>query len=167
MCATGRGPARPTQRSDMRKLVLMATVLVLTGALVGGVSASAVRTINGTPKNDVLRGTRGRTRSTARPATTSSTEMPATTPWSGEAGTTWLSAGRGRTGFAAAPAETPRAQTPPTRSAATAKWSRACRSQPRLHLRLRRHRRPRRPRRLRRPGITAGSRIRARASAST
>ena len=43
----------------MRKLVLMATVLVLTGALVGGVSASAVRTINGTPKNDVLRGTRG------------------------------------------------------------------------------------------------------------
>jgi hypothetical protein len=43
----------------MRKLVLMAAVLVLTGALVGGVSASAVRTINGTPKNDVLRGTRG------------------------------------------------------------------------------------------------------------
>ena len=43
----------------MRKLVLMATVLVLTGALVGGVSASAVRTINGTPKNDVLRGTPG------------------------------------------------------------------------------------------------------------
>jgi hypothetical protein len=42
----------------MRKLVLMATVLVLTGALVGGVSASAVRTINGTPKNDVLRGTK-------------------------------------------------------------------------------------------------------------
>jgi hypothetical protein len=43
----------------MRKLVLMAAVLVLTGALVGGVSASAVRAINGTPKNDVLRGTRG------------------------------------------------------------------------------------------------------------
>jgi len=43
----------------MRKLALMATVLVLTGALVGGVSASAVRTINGTPKNDVLRGTKG------------------------------------------------------------------------------------------------------------
>jgi Ca2+-binding RTX toxin-like protein len=42
----------------MRKLVLMATVLVLTGALVRGVSASAVRTINGTPKNDVLRGTK-------------------------------------------------------------------------------------------------------------
>jgi Ca2+-binding RTX toxin-like protein len=42
----------------MRKLVLMATVLVLTGALVGSVSASAVRTINGTPKNDVLRGTK-------------------------------------------------------------------------------------------------------------
>ena len=42
----------------MRKFVLMATVLVLTGALVGGVSASALRTINGTPKNDVLRGTR-------------------------------------------------------------------------------------------------------------
>jgi hypothetical protein len=42
----------------MRKLVLMATVLVLTGTLVGGVSASAVRTINGTPKNDVLRGTK-------------------------------------------------------------------------------------------------------------
>src|SRR6266571_5253109 len=51
--------ALPTQRSDMRKLALMATVLVLTGALVGGVSASAVRTINGTPKNDVLRGTKG------------------------------------------------------------------------------------------------------------
>lgn len=43
----------------MRKLALMATLLVLTGALVGGVSASAVRTINGTPKNDVLRGTKG------------------------------------------------------------------------------------------------------------
>ncbi len=43
----------------MGKLALMATVLVLTGALVGGVSASAVRTINGTPKNDVLRGTKG------------------------------------------------------------------------------------------------------------
>jgi Ca2+-binding RTX toxin-like protein len=42
----------------MRKLVLVATVLVLTGALVGGVSASALRTINGTPKNDVLRGTK-------------------------------------------------------------------------------------------------------------
>ena len=43
----------------MRKFGLMAAVLVLTGALVGGVSASAVRTINGTPKNDVLRGTPG------------------------------------------------------------------------------------------------------------
>jgi RTX calcium-binding nonapeptide repeat (4 copies) len=43
----------------MRKFALMATVLGLTGALVGGVSASAVRTINGTPKNDVLRGTAG------------------------------------------------------------------------------------------------------------
>src|SRR6266540_3434987 len=43
----------------MRKLALMATLLFLTGALVGGVSASAVRTINGTPKNDVLRGTKG------------------------------------------------------------------------------------------------------------
>jgi hypothetical protein len=43
----------------MRKFALMATVLILTGALVGGVSASAVRTINGTPKNDVLRGTKG------------------------------------------------------------------------------------------------------------
>ena len=43
----------------MRKFALMAAVLVLTGALVGGVSASAVRTINGTPKNDVLRGTPG------------------------------------------------------------------------------------------------------------
>lgn len=43
----------------MRKLALMATLVVLTGALVGGVSASAVRTINGTPKNDVLRGTKG------------------------------------------------------------------------------------------------------------
>ena len=43
----------------MRKLALMVAVLVLTGALVGGVSASAVKTINGTPKNDVLRGTAG------------------------------------------------------------------------------------------------------------
>ena len=43
----------------MRKIALMATLVVLTGALVGGVSASAVRTINGTPKNDVLRGTKG------------------------------------------------------------------------------------------------------------
>jgi hypothetical protein len=43
----------------MRKFALMAAVLFLTGALVGGVSASAVRTINGTPKNDVLRGTAG------------------------------------------------------------------------------------------------------------
>jgi Ca2+-binding RTX toxin-like protein len=43
----------------MRKLALMAAVLALTGALVGGVSASAVRTINGTPKNDVLRGSPG------------------------------------------------------------------------------------------------------------
>ena len=43
----------------MRKLALMAAILVLTGALVGGVSASAVKTINGTPKNDVLRGTVG------------------------------------------------------------------------------------------------------------
>ena len=43
----------------MRKFALMAAVLVLTGALVGGVSASAMRTINGTPKNDVLRGTKG------------------------------------------------------------------------------------------------------------
>ncbi|HLB19141.1 MAG TPA: hypothetical protein VK613_08430 [Gaiellaceae bacterium] len=44
----------------MGKFALMAAaVLVLTGALVGGVSASAMRTINGTPKNDVLRGTKG------------------------------------------------------------------------------------------------------------
>ena len=43
----------------MRKFALMAAVLVLTGALVGSVSASAVRTISGTPKNDVLRGTPG------------------------------------------------------------------------------------------------------------
>jgi hypothetical protein len=43
----------------MRKLAFMAAVLVLTGALVGGVSASAVKTITGTPKNDVLRGTAG------------------------------------------------------------------------------------------------------------
>jgi len=43
----------------MRKLGLMAAILVLTGALVGGVSASAVKTINGTPENDVLRGTAG------------------------------------------------------------------------------------------------------------
>jgi hypothetical protein len=43
----------------MRRFALTVTVLVLTGALVGSVSASAVRTINGTPKNDVLRGTRG------------------------------------------------------------------------------------------------------------
>jgi len=43
----------------MRKLALMTAVLVLTGALVGGVSASAVKTINGTPKNDVLRGSAG------------------------------------------------------------------------------------------------------------
>jgi hemolysin type calcium-binding protein len=43
----------------MPKSVLIASVLVLTGALVGGVSASTLRTINGTPKNDVLRGTRG------------------------------------------------------------------------------------------------------------
>jgi hemolysin type calcium-binding protein len=43
----------------MRKFALIAALLVLTGALVGGVSASAVRAINGTPKNDVLRGTPG------------------------------------------------------------------------------------------------------------
>ena len=41
----------------MRRFALMAAVLFLTGALVGGVSASALRTINGTPRNDVLRGT--------------------------------------------------------------------------------------------------------------
>jgi hypothetical protein len=43
----------------MRKIALMATVVFLTGALVGGVSANAMKTINGTPKNDVLRGTPG------------------------------------------------------------------------------------------------------------
>ena len=43
----------------MRRIALMATVVFLTGALVGGVSASATKTINGTPKNDVLRGSAG------------------------------------------------------------------------------------------------------------
>jgi len=43
----------------MRKFAFIAAVLVLTGTLVAGVSASAVRTINGTAKNDVLRGTAG------------------------------------------------------------------------------------------------------------
>jgi hypothetical protein len=43
----------------MRKFAFMATVVFLTGALVGGVSASAMKTINGTPKNDVLRGSAG------------------------------------------------------------------------------------------------------------
>ena len=43
----------------MRRIALMATVVFLTGALVGGVSASAMKTINGTPKNDVLRGSPG------------------------------------------------------------------------------------------------------------
>ena len=41
----------------MRKVILIAGVLVLTGALVSGLSAAALRTIPGTPKNDVLRGT--------------------------------------------------------------------------------------------------------------
>ena len=43
----------------MRKFAFIAAVLVLTGTLVAGVSASAVRTINGTAKNDVLGGTAG------------------------------------------------------------------------------------------------------------
>ena len=43
----------------MRKFALMATVVFLTGALVGSVSAGAMKRINGTPKNDVLRGTPG------------------------------------------------------------------------------------------------------------
>src|SRR5580765_2689552 len=43
----------------MRKIALIATVVFLAGALVGGVSAGAMKTINGTPKNDVLRGSAG------------------------------------------------------------------------------------------------------------
>jgi hypothetical protein len=41
----------------MRKFVLIAAALGLAGALVAGVSASTLKTINGTSKNDVLRGT--------------------------------------------------------------------------------------------------------------
>jgi hypothetical protein len=43
----------------MRKIALIATVVFLAGALVGGVSAGAMKTINGTAKNDVLRGSAG------------------------------------------------------------------------------------------------------------
>jgi hypothetical protein len=41
----------------MRRIVLIAGVLVLTGALVAGSSAAPLKIINGTPKNDVLKGT--------------------------------------------------------------------------------------------------------------
>jgi len=41
----------------MRKIILITGILVLTGALVSGLSAATLRTIPGTPKNDVLRGT--------------------------------------------------------------------------------------------------------------
>ncbi len=41
----------------MRRIALIIGVLVLTGALVGGISAATMKTINGTPENDVLTGT--------------------------------------------------------------------------------------------------------------
>jgi hypothetical protein len=41
----------------MRKIILITGVLVLTGALVSSLSAATLRSIPGTPKNDVLRGT--------------------------------------------------------------------------------------------------------------
>jgi RTX calcium-binding nonapeptide repeat (4 copies) len=41
----------------MRRIALIIGVLVLTGALVAGISAATMKTINGTPKNDVLTGT--------------------------------------------------------------------------------------------------------------
>ena len=114
----------------MRKLVLMATVLVLTGALVGGVSASAVRTINGTPKNDVLRGTKGADTINGKAGNDKLYGNAGNDTLIGGSGNDLVVGGRGRTGSAAAAAKTPPAQTPRTRSAATAKWSRACRSHP-------------------------------------
>lgn len=43
----------------MRKIALIVGVLVLTGVVAAGISAATMRTIVGTPKNDVLRGTPG------------------------------------------------------------------------------------------------------------
>jgi Ca2+-binding RTX toxin-like protein len=40
----------------MRKIILITGLIVLTGALVSGLSAAALRTIPGTAKNDVLKG---------------------------------------------------------------------------------------------------------------
>jgi len=41
----------------MRRIALIIGVLVLTGAFVAGISAATMKTINGTPRNDVLTGT--------------------------------------------------------------------------------------------------------------
>jgi Ca2+-binding RTX toxin-like protein len=41
----------------MRKIVFIAGVLIASGALVAGIYAAPMKTIGGTPKNDVLRGT--------------------------------------------------------------------------------------------------------------
>jgi len=41
----------------MRKIALIVGVFILTGVVVAGISAATMRTIVGTPKNDVLRGT--------------------------------------------------------------------------------------------------------------
>ena len=41
----------------MRKIALIVGVFVLTGVVVAGISAATMKTIVGTPKNDVLRGT--------------------------------------------------------------------------------------------------------------
>jgi Ca2+-binding RTX toxin-like protein len=43
----------------MRKIAFTALVLIASGALVAGPSAAPLKTITGTPKNDVLRGTAG------------------------------------------------------------------------------------------------------------
>jgi hypothetical protein len=43
----------------MRRIALITGVLVLTGALVAGISAATMKTINGTARNDVLSGTPG------------------------------------------------------------------------------------------------------------
>src|SRR2546429_9423292 len=41
----------------MRRIALIIGVLVLSGAFVAGISAATMKTINGTPRNDVLTGT--------------------------------------------------------------------------------------------------------------
>jgi len=149
----------------MRKLALMAAILVLTGALVGGVSASAVKTINGTPKNDVLRGTAGADTINGKAGNDKLFGNAGSDTLAGGSGNDLL-VGGARTGSAAVEAEIRRAQTLRTRLAATAKLSKAFRPRPRLRRRLHPRRRPRRLDRPPRPGTTAGSRTRERASAS-